>query len=140
MIHSYHTPSIKITVLSPGRTVLRHPKEFDAHTIYNDHVTGKGYTTFHGTDGIGDVRIPGIIRGVLLYAQARRPALTNYVTCPMKPCEPDDMDNKICHLSAHATRVLWHQRMGHVNMRKLSELHKHVDGIPHIPMPSDAEH
>jgi hypothetical protein len=106
IIHSYHTPIIKITILSPGRTVLHHRKEFDSHTIYTKHVTGKGYTTFHGTNGTSDVRIPGIIRGVLVYVQALLPALTNYVTRPLKPCESDDMDDKICHLSAHAKRVL----------------------------------
>jgi hypothetical protein len=140
MIHLYHTPSIKITVLSPGRTVLRHPKQFDAHTIYTSHVTGKGYTTFHGTDGTEDVKVPGIVRGVLLYAQALRPAIGNYIAQPMTPMEPDEMGDKICHLSVHATRILWHQRMGHVHMHKLSDLHKHVGGIPQIAMPSDAEH
>jgi hypothetical protein len=34
------------------------------------------------------------------------------------------------HLNLEATRVLWHQRLGHMHFRKVSELHKHVGGIP----------
>jgi hypothetical protein len=83
MVHSYHTPTIPITVLSPGRTVLRHPKRFDAHTVYTNHVTGKGYAQFHGMDGNSDTQIPGIILDVLVYAQAIRPASMEHACNPI---------------------------------------------------------
>jgi hypothetical protein len=61
MVHSYHTLSIPITVLSLGRTILRHPKRFDVHTVYNNHVMVKGYSLFRGIGGKNDIQIPGII-------------------------------------------------------------------------------
>jgi hypothetical protein len=90
-------------VVSPGHNVLRHPKQLDSHTIYTNHVTNKGYTTFHGTGGGDDVRVPGISRGVLIYAQAPRPAIRNYVASPMVANASDGMDDKICHMYAQTT-------------------------------------
>jgi hypothetical protein len=43
------------------------------------------------------------------------------------------------HISAGAEQILWHQRLGHINFRKLSELHKYVDDVPKIAMPSDID-
>jgi hypothetical protein len=74
MVHSYHTPTIPITILSPGRTVLWHSTLFGTHTVYTNHVTGKGYAQFHVISGNKYTQIPGIIRGVLVYAQAVRPS------------------------------------------------------------------
>jgi hypothetical protein len=55
MVHSYHTSTIPINVLSPGRTVLCHSSRFDAHTVYTNHVSGRGYATFHSIGPIMDV-------------------------------------------------------------------------------------
>jgi hypothetical protein len=49
-------------------------------------------------------------------------------------CEYDDA--AVNHLNVEATRILWHQCLGHVPFRKLSELHTHVDGIPKIALPT----
>jgi hypothetical protein len=49
------------------------------------------------------------------------------------------MVSQIRYLSERATRVLWHQRLRHVHMRRLSGLHKYVDGIPSIKLPQDIE-
>jgi hypothetical protein len=138
MVHSYHIPSIPIAVLSPGRTVLRHPKRFDAHTVYTNHVMGNGYAQFHGIIGNTYTHIPGIIRGVLVYAQAVCPALTLYGGGGgIMHLEEEHGVIYLCHISVSAERILWDQRMGRINFRKLSEIHKHVDGVPKISIPSD---
>jgi hypothetical protein len=49
------------------------------------------------------------------------------------------MPDAVSHISAAAERVLWHQRLCHVNPRKLTDLHKSVKRIPKITMPSDVE-
>jgi hypothetical protein len=140
MIHSYHTPTIPIIVLSPGRTVLRHPSRFDAHTVYTNHTTGRGYAQFNGASSTADVKIPGIICGVLLYAQSSRPSLTTYVACSLTIIDtPIDTNVEVNHIAAAAERVLWHQRLGHVNPRKLADMHKSVKGIPKISIPSDID-
>jgi hypothetical protein len=46
---------------------------------------------------------------------------------------------EVNHIAATAERVLWHQRLGHVNQRKLADMHKSVKGIPKISMPSDID-
>ena len=38
-------------------------------------------------------------------------------------------------LGRSALRMLWHQRLGHRNFRKLSELHKHTRGLPSLSLP-----
>jgi len=36
-------------------------------------------------------------------------------------------------LTREQERALWHMRLGHIHERKVSDLHKHVDGVPHLP-------
>jgi hypothetical protein len=38
-------------------------------------------------------------------------------------------------LGRSALRMLWHQRLGHLNFRRLSELHKHTRGLPALTLP-----
>jgi hypothetical protein len=33
--------------------------------------------------------------------------------------------------------ALWHQRLAHVNMRDLAQVHKHADGVPSLPQTND---
>jgi hypothetical protein len=42
-------------------------------------------------------------------------------------------------MSDRATRVLWHQCLGHVQMRRLCGLHTSLDGIPTIKNPPGTE-
>ena len=38
-------------------------------------------------------------------------------------------------LSRPALTMLWHQRLGHLNFRRLSELHRHTRGLPALSLP-----
>jgi hypothetical protein len=42
-------------------------------------------------------------------------------------------------LSCAQQRVLWHQRLGHLNMRWTSTLHKFVKGIPDLPVSDELD-
>jgi hypothetical protein len=139
MVHSYHTATIPIAVLSPGRTVLRHSSRFDAYTVYTDHVTGRGYAKFHGICSTADVEVPDIVWGVLLYAQASRPVITDYAARPINTLNAsDDIAVGLNHITISAKCFLW-KCLGHVNPRKLDNMHKSVEGIPIISMPSDID-
>lgn len=48
---------------------------------------------------------------------------------------PLDQAFLINALGRSALRMLWHQRLGHLNFRRLSELHKHTRGIPAFSLP-----
>ena len=44
-------------------------------------------------------------------------------------------DENVCHAHTLHSRTqyqLWHQRLGHIQPRTVTDLHKHVDGIPHL--------
>ena len=47
--------------------------------------------------------------------------------------------NIVRSLSRTALRMLWHQRLGHLNFRRLSEMHRFVQGMPKFDMPTEIE-
>jgi GAG-pre-integrase domain len=42
-------------------------------------------------------------------------------------------------LTRSALRMLWHQRLGHINFRRLSEMHRFVKGMPQFKIPTEIE-
>jgi hypothetical protein len=42
-------------------------------------------------------------------------------------------------LSRSALHMLWHQRLGHINFRRLSEMHRFVKGMPQFQIPTELE-
>ena len=42
-------------------------------------------------------------------------------------------------LSRPALRMLWHQRLGHLNFRRLSTMHRFVKGMPEFKLPNELE-
>ena len=75
----------------------------------------------------------------MCYVLDPRPGL-DPVSDPPDPEPPPDAENRrnrnivINSLNRRALYQLWHQRLGHLNYRRLSELHKHVKGVPKLPM------
>jgi len=53
--------------------------------------------------------------------------------------DPDDRLLFINHLNRDALRILWHQRLGHLHHRRVSEMHKHAIGVPELPLASAAD-
>mgnify|MGYP002176410837 CR=1 FL=1 len=47
--------------------------------------------------------------------------------------------SQIQHLSADQSRILWHQRLGHLNSRAVYDLYKAVDGVPKTRLADDLE-
>ena len=48
-------------------------------------------------------------------------------------------DENVSHVHPLHSRTLyqiWHQRLGHIQPRTITELHKHVDGVPTLPTPT----
>jgi hypothetical protein len=45
----------------------------------------------------------------------------------------------VCHLAQDQLHLLWHQRLGHLNFRRTSDLHRTADGIPKIPIAHDLD-
>jgi hypothetical protein len=103
-IHCRHTPTLPVTVLSPGRSVTRHESKYEAHTIYANHRTKRGYAHIHGLVDVPHIYIPGIVCGILLYSRASSPSsdrpksesLTGHDACER------DVD-AVNHLNVEAT-------------------------------------
>ncbi|KAI2510375.1 hypothetical protein MHU86_4099 [Fragilaria crotonensis] len=70
---------------------------------------------------------------------------THPVSVPqIRPTSPEFQDGSgsaidefftVHALGRSALRMLWHQRLGHLNFRRLSELHKHTRGMPALSLP-----
>jgi hypothetical protein len=45
----------------------------------------------------------------------------------------------IRQITREQQRVLWHQRLGHIHPRRISQAHKYADGIPIIANANDLE-
>jgi hypothetical protein len=62
LIHCFQMPSLTVTVLF----VLQHSTKYEAHTIYANHKTQRGYVRIHGLGIIKYIYIPGILHEALL--------------------------------------------------------------------------
>jgi hypothetical protein len=52
---------------------------------------------------------------------------------------PSHAPSIVRQLSREQQRVLWHQRLGHMHARRVSEAHKYATGIPVLPNASDLD-
>jgi hypothetical protein len=87
---------------------------------------------------VPDIYIPGIVRGVLLYSRSSSPSSDGSKCDPLEDHDVCVRDiDAINHLNVEATQVIWHQHLGHMHFRKLSDLHMHVEGIPKIALHTD---
>ncbi|KAI2496066.1 retrotransposon [Fragilaria crotonensis] len=64
-------------------------------------------------------------------------------SCPPIPpavsLDDEPQSYTVRSLSRAALRMLWHQRLGHLNFRRLSEMHRYVKGMPKFPLPTELE-
>jgi hypothetical protein len=37
-------------------------------------------------------------------------------------------------LTRDQLRILWHQRLGHLHSRRVSDLHRYAQGVPQVPI------
>ena len=116
-----------VTVISPGEVVSAKKDVWKAHTIFSHHFKGSGEVRFHGNDSDND--------DIFLTDYYKKKAVTH----PLLPYKTSNIkspshskDDQVHALIEEGTRMLWHQRLGHMNSRGISDLHKSVDGIPNI--------
>jgi hypothetical protein len=130
-VHCWYTPSLRHTVLSPGALVKRHRKRFSSCTTHTNFALANGHAALHSIIAGADVTIPGTLIRASLFTEP-------LVSCDASPDENASI-SQVLFLSERATRVLWHQRLHHIHMRRLAGLHTHVDGILAINFAPDVE-
>ena len=87
-----------------------------------------------------------LIRGLLFTDYMIAPTDSEHVSShlPDGTCSTATLDQLPCSglcsltkdvntLSRDQLRALWHMRLGHINERLVSDLHKYVDGVPALP-------
>ena len=66
---------------------------------------------------------------------ARRPTIVEF-----PEFSPDSPKPYVVRSLGHsALRMLWHQRLGHINFRRLSTMHRFVKGMPQFKLPTEIE-
>jgi hypothetical protein len=45
----------------------------------------------------------------------------------------------LSHLSRDQQRILWHQRLGHLHSRRVSDVHKYARGVPSVPIAGELD-
>ena len=123
----WYKPSITAKFISPGEAVSANKNLWKAHTIFSHHFKGSGEVRFHGNDPTND--------DIFLTDYYKKKAI-NQSILPYKPSNikspSHSKDDRVHALTEEGTRILCHQRLGHMNLKRVSNLHKSVDGIPNI--------
>jgi len=146
LVRTFYTPTLPATILSPC-------------SIATD-LGGEGYSSFanldgtecrltiHGRQSDQSVTFPLRLQHSLLFTQAlqRAPDLQHSVSNSPFPVNhtvsTDAVSSSVSlihHLSQEQLSHLWHQRLGHINRRQVSTMHKYAHGIPKLPLPSDLD-
>jgi hypothetical protein len=66
------------------------------------------------------------------------PARPGVIACTHRIDNPDDRVLFVNHLNQEALQILWHQQLGHLHDRRVSEMHQYAIGVPDLPMASAA--
>jgi len=53
--------------------------------------------------------------------------------------QPDDRRYLIHHLTRDQQRILWHQRLGHIHSRRVSDTHRYATGVPAVPIATELD-
>jgi hypothetical protein len=43
------------------------------------------------------------------------------------------------HLTREALRIIWHQRLGHMHSRRVSDMHEYAIGVPNLPIATEID-
>ncbi len=130
LIHTWFTPSLPQTIISPGEIKRRHPSRFQGSNILSLDDLGKGCLTMLGKRHWRDnLYIPLLAKDRLTYSEPL------VLPTPSEAQEPFQVHK----LSVPALKALWHQRLCHLHRHDIASLHQHVDGVPHMQAFSDIE-
>jgi hypothetical protein len=67
-------------------------------------------------------------------APAPSPSLEELMFAPA-----DDSTYLLRHLTRDQLRILWHQRLGHLHSRRVSDLHRFAQGVPSVPIATELD-
>ncbi len=148
-VRSYYTPEIPATILSPN--AMGEEMGCQGYQTYSDF--RKGFATLDLTDCKSESSPVHfelrLIRGLLFTDHLIAPTQAEHLSATLPDGTPSITDatdvsgipcDGSCHtfrdvnaLTREQQRSLWHMRLGHINERLVSDLHKYADGVPSLP-------
>jgi hypothetical protein len=172
-IHTYYTPSMNVTILSPT-AICGQFNKIRAWNIYNNLIENTANAVFNDSQGSTIFTLRLSLHNGLQWTQPlihptefqkihKVPSHLAHAVCEIATQESDfiiddnnihidslvdyidhtntavsaeDTDSVIHQLNIKAQYQLWHQRLGHLQPRIITDMHHHANGIPKLPSPS----
>jgi hypothetical protein len=168
-IHTYYTPSMSVTILSPTAICSQFNKigAWNLHTKLNTNTANADFNDHHGTTIFtlqlsthnGLQWTQPLIHPTAFQKLHKVPSNLAHAICASPTYESDifidDIDfledyinndniaisaenefHVIHQLNIKAQYQLWHQRLGHLQPRIITDMHHHATGVPKLPSPS----
>jgi hypothetical protein len=146
----YYTPTLP-TIISPAHLTRRPEMQNYTITCFPHSTFKSNLILHHQSRHSQNIMIPMITNsGITFSYPLLLPTVTQHETsalptgtayqCHALSTSTTTPSNIPVHtLNRDAQCILWHNRLGHIHHRRISELHKHVLGIPKIDMPNELE-
>ena len=80
-------------------------------------------------EGLGVASVEGPQLG---FGEGSRVGPNSMISPSPQLADSDDTIYKLCHLNRDQLRILWHQRLGHLHSRHVTDLHKLAQGVPSV--------
>ena len=119
LIKGYYSPQVAGTIISPTEIVAQHEDKYAGWVQYADCANKKGYIKLIGHNGYSNFQMETVMKNKLWYHK-------------YSPPQTHDDIPIINRLSSAALYELWHQRTAHAGKTCLTNLHKHVKGVPKL--------
>ena len=146
MVRTFYTPSLPATILSPAAITS------DTGCLgYSSFARLDGHDcclTLHGTASAATITFPLQLRHGLLFTHALSypssvdpfSAVQQCVCSVTQLPFSSEFDRlTVHHLTKQQLSHLWHQRLGHINRRSVSEMSRFALGVPKVPVPHDVD-
>eukprot|EP00957_Ditylum_brightwellii_P004753 361561-Ditylum_brightwellii.AAC.1 len=98
-VHTWYTPTMLTTVLSPGEVVQRHRKLYKANTIYCDKEEQSGYVKFHDRASSYDV---------VMNTKYHNKKEFTLPLVPIGSNDGIDQNNEVNYMIKDGLRTTWH--------------------------------
>ena len=133
LVRCYYSSVAADTIISPSDIVLNHMSSFKAWSQYSDLTSGTGYIDFipntTSTQDAEALRFPLTASNGLWFYH-------NEATLDYNPTSNNvNYQPIIQRLTSTGLYELHHARLGHAGTTVLSNIHKHVEGVPKLVPP-----
>jgi hypothetical protein len=146
-IRCLYTPTLPATIVSPFDAGIQHGCCGYSSASSFDGARCTVRLHFKPADNKNDICFPQQLhRGLLFSDPIILPTVAQH-SAPIPPDLPNhDVDTApslapsiVRQLTREQQRTLWHQRLGHIHSRRVSEAHKYATGIPVLSNASDLD-